>query len=92
MGWNPGEKSKDLWRPRSAWGLPEEKKANSRQKLLWLPVGLIIPKLDDDGGHIERLRIRRPEGEPRYYVVPGSSPSPLFLNRSAACLEVTRQS
>jgi hypothetical protein len=88
LGWNPGEKHKDLWRPRSAWGLPEETKSNGRQKQLWLPIGLIIPKLNDESGHVERLRIRRPEGEPRYYVVPGSGPSPLFLNRSAACLVV----
>lgn len=45
--------------------------------MLWLPRGLVIPYIID--GVIQRLRIRREEGEPRYYVVPGSSSSIMIL-------------
>lgn len=71
LGWNPGEKGNDLYRNRRAWGLPEEIKANGKPRMLWLPRGLVIPLMA--GSQIQRLRIRRPEGEPRYYVVPGSA-------------------
>ena len=78
LGWNPGEYGKDLWRPRAAWGLPEEiREDTGKPRRLWLPRGLIIPRLEGEAVH--RLRIRRPEGEPRYYVVPGSSAAPLYL-------------
>ncbi len=84
LGWNPGEKGKDLWRAREPWGLPEviNEKTN-RPKPLWLPRGLVIPCIDQSGA-VLRVRIRRPEGEPRYYVVPGSSAVPLYLARSRA--------
>jgi len=71
LGWNPGEKGRDLYRARSAWGLPEIRKENGRPRALWIPQGLIIPAFID--GVVCRIRIRRPEGEPRYYVIPGSS-------------------
>lgn len=81
LGWNPGENGNDLYRNRRAWGLPEEIKANGKPRMLWLPRGLVIPYCPPlagvaqsaGGGIIQRLRIRRPEGEPRYYVVPGSA-------------------
>ena len=71
LGWNPGENGKDIFRPRPAWGLPELKKENGKPRMLWIPQGLVIPYIIN--GMIQRIRIRRPEGEPRYYVVPGSS-------------------
>jgi len=79
LGWNQGEKGKDLYRPRRAWGLPEELKDNGKPKMLWIPIGLVIPYIID--GFIQRIRIRRPEGEPRYYVLPGSSMSTMILGR-----------
>ena len=82
LGWNPGEKGKDLWRPRESWGLPEEiKEGSGKPRRLWIPQGLVIPALDASGA-VLRVRIRRAEGEPRYYVLPGSSPAPLYLARS----------
>lgn len=77
IGWNPGEKGKDIYRPRKSWGLPEEIKDDGRPKMLWIPIGLVIPYIVD--GVIHRLRIRRPEGEPRYYVLPGSSMATMIL-------------
>lgn len=77
LGWNPGEDGKDIYRSRSGWGLPSILKENNKAKALWIPVGLVIPHIVD--GIIHRLRIRRPEGEPRYYVIPGSSMSTMVI-------------
>jgi DNA primase len=77
LGWNPGENGKDLFRARTAWGLPELKKEDGRPRMLWLPRGLVIPYCVD--GIVQRIRIRRPEGEPRYYVVPGSSMATMII-------------
>jgi DNA primase len=77
LGWNPGENEKDLYRPRKAWGLPEQLKDDGRPKALWIPRGLVIPY--SAGGAVLRIRIRRPEGEPRYYVIPGSSMSTMVI-------------
>lgn len=76
LGWNPT----DAWRQREAWALATERKADGKPKKLWLPKGLVIPQLID--GRVARLRIRRPEGEPKYYVVPGSGREP-FVSRHA---------
>ncbi len=72
LGWNP----KDFYRVRQEWGLPEEQNDRGRSKKLFLPAGLVIPKMT--GRQVERLRIRRPEGEQRYCVIPGSTMGPLF--------------
>jgi len=77
LGWNPGEEGRDIFRARKAWGLPDIRKENGRLRSLWIPVGLIIPAVID--GAIVRIRIRRPEGEPRYYVIPGSSSHVMLL-------------
>ncbi len=77
LGWNPGENGKDIYRARKAWGLPEFRKSNGKLKALWIPIGLIIPYIIDRTIH--RIRIRRPEGEPRYYVIPGSSMNTMIL-------------
>lgn len=71
LGWNPGDNQKDIFRPRESWGLPEKIKEDEKAAKLWLPRGLVIPRIGGNG-QVTRLRIRRPEGEPRYYVVPGS--------------------
>lgn len=79
LGWN----EKDFWRDRAAWGLPEEiNEKTGKPKKLWIPAGLVIPW--QIGAAVHRLRIRRPEGEPRYYVVPGSGRSPLISRSDAA--------
>lgn len=77
LGWNPGDGGKDLYRPRKSWGLPETFHEDGRAKMLWIPRGLVIPY--SVGGVLQRIRIRRPEGEPRYYVLPGSSMSVMMI-------------
>ena len=78
LGWNPGEKGKDLYRAREAWGLETVLKDDGKAKKLWIPLGLIIPYYVGD--LLQRVRIRRPEGEPRYYLVPGSNMAPMILS------------
>lgn len=80
LGWNPGKDGRDLWRPRESWGLSIEMKKNKDgktvKKRLWIPRGLVIPLIrgiKDEGREILRIRVRRPEGEPRYYILPGSN-------------------
>jgi hypothetical protein len=77
LGWNPGEEDQDIYRARKSWGLQEILKEDGRPKALWIPRGLVIPCLIDNVIH--RVRIRRPEGKPRYYVLPGSSMATMFI-------------
>ncbi len=79
LGWNPGEDGRDIYRARSAWGLAEERRDDGKPKALWIPVGLVIPYIRD--GVIHRIRIRRPEADRRYIVLPGSSKSVMLLGR-----------
>ena len=83
LGWNPGKKEKDLFRPREPWGLPTILKKNGQKKRLWIPRGLVIPYFMD--GKLRRVRIRRPgRDEPRFYVIPGSVMDMMFLPDSRA--------
>jgi len=82
LGWNPRD-----WRlKRSTWGLPEEPGKYGKPKKLWLPLGLVIPKTTGDW--VGRVRIRKPEGEPRYYLLPGSETGPLIVPGGPACVVV----
>lgn len=95
LGWLLGENGKDGYhRDRGAWGLPPETNARGRKKSLWIPSGLVIPALDDDGA-VLRLRIRRDEeararfgADMKYVVVPGSSMRPLLLRPEARAFVV----
>ncbi len=82
LGWNPV----DTWRAREAWGLPTLLRGDGKPKKLWLPQGLIIPQSIDNT--VARLRIRRPDGEPKYYVVPGSSREPFVTGTESAYVVV----
>jgi len=85
LGWFAGENGKPcMFRPRSAWGLPDVLKENGRKKMLWIPRGFVIPCYMD--GLIHRIRIRRPAGDLRtpkdirYYMLPGSGNDLLWIN------------
>lgn len=80
LGYNPGETvngmRQDVFRPLEEWGLPLELNDNGKAKSQWLPIGLVIPTLDKDGGVI-KIKIRRSawkEGDklPKYVEVKGS--------------------
>jgi len=77
LGWNPGEDGKDLYRRRTSWGLEDALNDDGKPKPLWIPRGLVIPYIID--GIIYRIRVRRPEGDPRYYVLPGSSMAMMII-------------
>ncbi len=75
LGWIP----KDLRREREDWGLPRQLKDNGKPKSLWIPMGLVIPYSLDNG--IVKVKIRRsdPAHGPRYYLLPGSSTTPMII-------------
>lgn len=96
IGYCPGEKGKSsMMRSRKGWGL-ENILATPHKKeksVLWLPRGIVVPVLDD--GKTKRLRIRRDDEDReeympkmKYYVVPGSDMTPLFLPSMQGALPV----
>ncbi len=68
LGWN----SKDGYRDRGAWGLDA-----TSGKSLYLPAGITIPSYRDR--MLVRIRIRRREGESRYFIVAGSASCPMVF-------------
>ena len=80
LGWNEGENGEDVFRSRESWGLSKLVNDKGKDKVLWLPRGLVIPYIR--GSEVRRIRIRRPDpltfGQ-RYYVVPGSDMSTLVV-------------
>jgi len=88
LGLDIGKDGKDLWRPRESWGLETILKDNGLKKRLWIPRGLVIPKMAGD--EVERIRIRRKgKDAPRYYVIPGSGMKKLsILNAERAAIIV----
>ena len=71
IGYNP----QDFRLDRSAWGLPPQTDKKENVKRLWLPRGIVIPWLSDDGTTLWGIRIRRPTGQPKYYWIPGGKPA-----------------
>ena len=82
LGWNMA----DCYESREGWGLKPLHDEKGRLKKLWLPAGLVIPLIV--GGRVLRLRIRRPQGEPRYYIMPGSDTRPMTFNLDKNCLVI----
>lgn len=66
----------DHYTEREAWGVAPETTKDGRPKGLWLPRGVVIPWLVD--GELWGVRIRRPDGYPKYYLIPGGQASGLF--------------
>jgi hypothetical protein len=71
QGFRLGWVAADRYEPPAAWGLAATLKDNGKPRQLWIPKGLTIPLVAGD--QVMRVRIRRPEGDPRYYIVRGSS-------------------
>ena len=85
IGFNP----LDLYRDRQGWGLPREIRFDGKQKLVWIPAGIVIPltpllqhkEQAQSKEGVARLRVRRndPGADPRYVIVAGSTMAPLVL-------------
>ncbi len=76
LGWIP----QDHYADRESWGLPESLNEQGKNTKLWLPAGLVIPCFND--GQLIRIRIRRhnpSDDDGKYYIVPGSTMSPMVL-------------
>lgn len=72
----------DFYINRKEWGLEEKAKENGQLKKLWLPKGLIIPKFNNR--EVTRIRVRRFNSQPKYYILPGSETRPLILGNLKA--------
>lgn len=88
LGWQAGENGKNcIFRPRSAWGLQPKQRENSPpSNVLWIPRGITIPTIID--GRIDRIRIRRPNGDlgpedAKYIAIEGGGSHVPSLNPSA---------
>lgn len=87
LGWLP----EDVYRDRSAWGLPREiNPRTGKYKRLWIPAGLVIPVYRD--GALHRVRVRRPKpgpfGPKKYCWVPGSGGGTMLLTPQARAFVV----
>jgi len=95
LGWFGGENGKPcMFRPRKSWGLPTIKNEKTgKNKMLWVPRGIVIPKFSS--GSVHRIRIRRPDEDiktdkdVRYYVVPGSGQEVMGYNPTRQAFVVT---
>jgi len=79
LGWIP----QDHYADRESWGLPESFNEQGKNTKLWLQAGLVIPCFNDS--QLLRFRIRRhnpSDDEGKYYIVPGSSMTPMTLGNS----------
>lgn len=84
VGWLP----EDLYRDRTAWGLPQAYKPDGKRRMLWLPRGLVLPVLDASGNPA-RIKFRRPNPGPdqlKYLYLPSEpkNTAPLVITGTAA--------
>ncbi|OQX96913.1 MAG: hypothetical protein B6I20_13770 [Bacteroidetes bacterium 4572_117] len=95
LGYLSGEKKYNcIFRPRKTWDLPQIKNEKTgRDKMLWIPRGIIIPSFKNN--QIYRIRIRRPKpdlktsSDIKYYILPGSGmDSILFENKTMKTITV----
>jgi hypothetical protein len=95
IGYNPGENGSDLRRARKAWGLPDAKNSAGKPKALWLPRGLVMPLIAQDGRVIQLRIRRRPEDVAAfatnlpYQLIEGSCHATMVLEPTAKAFVVT---
>jgi len=75
LGWIP----QDHYADRESWGLSESFNEQGKNTKLWLPAGLVIPCFHDNQLHRIRIRRHGPSDGMKYYIVPGSSMTPMTL-------------
>jgi len=78
LGWIP----QDYYADRESWGLPESFNEQGKNTKLWLPAGLVIPCFHDSQLHRIRIRRHDPSDGMKYYIVPGSSLTPVTVGDS----------
>ena len=71
----------DYWRGREPWGLSPIIKKNGMPTKLWLPGGILVPTFDH--GQPVQIKIRRWQGKPRYYALPGSNGAQLIAGQGS---------
>lgn len=96
LGFNAGEKGKDIFRDREDWGLTAETKENGKLTRQWLPRGLIIPTFSLNGGVI-KVKIRRSEWKegdnlPKYVELSGSKKSPSIYGSQSLSVALVLES
>ena len=71
---------KDIWRDYSEWGITTEIKTNGKPRMIWLPHGLVIPWIREDGKvlkvNIRRLKWHKEDKYGKYVKIPGSMNCP----------------
>ena len=94
LGYNPGENGGDLRRARKAWGLEDVRRDDGKLKALWLPRGLVMPVIDNEG-RVVQIRIRRLDTDVarfcqaiKYQFVEGGSHATLVLEPEAKAFVV----
>jgi len=94
LGWFAGENGRNcMFRPRTSWGLSKIKNEKTgKDKMLWIPRGIVIPCYKKD--RVYRIRIRRPKidlqqaSDIKYYVLPGSGMEVMDINSEKKTLVV----
>ncbi|MFH2099417.1 MAG: primase-helicase zinc-binding domain-containing protein [Pseudomonadota bacterium] len=84
LGWSPNNQ----WRPRAAWGLPEERKPDNRERKLWLPAGIVLPMVRGGAVHRVKVRLCGDRKGPRYASLSGSSMASWTLGQGPGWLVV----
>ena len=83
LGWNIGENGKGICRPRESWGLaPEYKEDKKTKKVLWMPIGYVIPFMMEN--KVLRIRFRPDSGKSKYILLSGSSSREMVLGAHAS--------
>lgn len=83
LGMNP----EGYWRPRKSWGLPNVEGRDGKVfRNFKIDRGMVIPNILWSGELdrpqdivVNRIRIRRPAGAPKYKLVPGSYTGPMII-------------
>jgi DNA primase len=85
LGWNPKEQFDDY----AAWGLPPERNEKDNPKKVWLPQGIVMPVVREDG-QVLRVKIRQsePDNKSKYISVTGGAATSFMVLGDAPAVVV----
>lgn len=70
---------------REDWGLPKKLRDGGGELKLWIPEGIVIPRLREITLLRLRIRLSKPLADgTRYYFISGSSPAPMIFDNGRA--------